>query len=397
MRILYLLLLVSFSFAEILRYTGYSEVSQAAAEQEAVAGVARQISSRVESSITISRSEVSQGNSSVLGKSAKAQSSVYSNVLLKWVRINPEEKKGNLFAATASVDLDEMASFARLKMERIQSDVREKETLAQKTIAERKYAAAVEALSRISVLMEPYPDLQKEYAVYKPLDNGLFFSSAEENISAELVQALKSVRISLSEKNRKLASGVPLEMEIFVQDKNGALPDFPIYVEHRGKRIAEAFSDSTGKILFRLSEKSLFESPYTLRFLAGIPLKYRQKAGISVQNGDYEWERPSCHLKWLCSLDGSICSTILDKLEKSWGRFMPSENSGILSVKMDSRFRKKTQRLSSYLVSVTLEKENFHCHLEKIGAGRDESSAVHNAILKMDFFSCENFSKICTE
>ena len=93
MRILYLLLLVSFSFAEILRYTGYSEVSQAAAEQEAVAGVARQISSRVESSITISRSEVSQGNSSVLGKSAKAQSSVYSNVLLKWVRINPEEKK----------------------------------------------------------------------------------------------------------------------------------------------------------------------------------------------------------------------------------------------------------------------------------------------------------------
>ena len=174
---------VSASFgAKLISYTGYSAESQEEANNAAIAGVAKQISAQVSSSQKLVKKEVKKGATSSFKKDFSVSNQVESNLLLKGIRVSPKPKQGRNFVAFATVDLDQLSSDLRFKIQQIQKDVKQNELDIIKFIKQKRYADAFEKLTALRILVLKHPPLLASLAEFYPINSTFSLSSIDQEL-----------------------------------------------------------------------------------------------------------------------------------------------------------------------------------------------------------------------
>ena len=102
---------------KIVTYTATSKISQEEANNTAIAGVAKQISSQVNAKQTLTKEESTAGNKATLKENYRSTSQVSSSVKIKGITVTPV-KVAKGFKATATLDLDEYTADIQFQIRR---------------------------------------------------------------------------------------------------------------------------------------------------------------------------------------------------------------------------------------------------------------------------------------
>lgn len=385
--------------AQTISYTAYSEESQKAAENEAAAGVAKQISATVVSETSVSRGETRVGNKTELTKDMKVQNMVQSNLFLKGLKFETLPKQGKKFVSVASLNLQELTSASRLEMQRIQKNVSEKESAARVALSKESFAEAIRLLEEVEVESRPYQGLVNEIALYVPVDNAMLLQSESSKIRTEILNALRGIILKASDEKMIIETGNPLVFKVLVTRGEKPIAAFPVSVDHNGKRLAEAFTNESGEATFRIPEMLLQKDPYTLNIVAGVNLQYRKEAGLSNVSVEYKLNKPVCKINVQCTEKAAVCGEINQKLTESLGMMVESSSVSPVQVSIDYQEKKTVKKLTSYLVTLSLKKNENDCILTETGVGTNLPEAIQNSISKMNFLKgcATSIQKFCEE
>lgn len=381
-----LLIIVSLAPARVISWTAHSEISQTAADEEAIAGVARQISAQVNASTTISRSELEIGEKTTTSKSIQVNNSIRSDIFLKGVRLQKLPKSGKNFGATASLDLDELTSSYRFNLETLQREVSDIETRAQKAIDARLYAQANKLLDEVPPRTTKYQATLNEMSVYVPLDNSLRLKTNSATIREALVSEMRGLKIQVVDESL---------FTIKVTKGEYAVANFPLFAEHSGKPVANAVTDSNGTANFNIPLKDLQKQPHELTIIPELPLDLRKAAGIQVAKLHYLINSPECKVNTACNFAPTVCSAIQDKVSDAFGQVIHSPQVPLTTMQIQSKPTRTLKNLTSYSVSLTLEHGNKSCQWTGSGTGRTEEEAAAAAIKKMDMGDCLRTLGLC--
>ncbi len=391
------LLLLCFSiaaFAQTITYTGFSEVSQKAAEEEAAAGVAKQISSTTTTEMVVSRGESRVDGKTALTKDMRVRHIVKSELFLKGLKFVTEPKQGKNFVATASVNLQELTSASRVALENIQKTVSEKERLAREAVAKGSFAEADRLLDESESAARPYKQHLDEISVYLTVTSSMLLKSDVDKIRAELLQSLRGVVLEVPQEKLVVENNEPLQFKIAVKKAGTPLAGFPVYADHDGKRVAEVFSDAAGYAVVKIPAEALLKKPYTITVSHGVNLRYRKEAGLASQVLDYDLKREQCKMQLQCD-EGATCGEIMQNLSLQLGDIVEYSSATPVRVSVNAQARRTVKKLSSYDVTLRLEKGEYSCTQNATGVGNGEDDAVRNAVTKMDLAKCGDLRWMC--
>ena len=381
-----LLILVPLASARVITWTAYSEESQATADEEAIAGVARQISAKVDASTTVARSEHESGDQSKSSKSIQVKNSVRSDIFLKGVQLQKLSKNGKKFGATATLDLDELTSSYRFNMETIQREVANIEASTQKAIESKLYAEAGRLLGEIPHKAEQYQVILDEMSVYVPLDNSMRLKTNATALQQALVKELRDLKIQVDNE-------VPFTVKVTKGDS--AIAHFPLLAEHNGKPVAKAITGSDGTANFDISPKDLLNTPHELSIFPELSLGLRNAATIQAVKLRYQKSIPECKVNLSCKFAPTPCTAVLNKLTDTFGQVVQSSLATITTVKIKATPSRSLKNLTSYNILLTLEHGDIRCQWSGTGTGRTIEEASTAAIKKMDTGSCLQTLGLC--
>ncbi len=393
----------SATFSQKITYIGYSKESQKKAEEEAMAGIARQIASRVQSEISVSRSEKELNGQSERKKIAVTKNMVYSDVLLKGVQFNVKPKQGELFVVEAIFDLDKVTAPVRFKLNALQKEVSQKESLARRALQERRYRDALRYWQESKTAALPYKSYTKEIFEYLPPDASMILKEESVEIYEEILSELRTVRLESKENHFTLDSlpenlNQSIEILIEIKDSKGALKGFPIIAEHHSRRLSEGISNEKGQAVLKIPVRELVSMPYVIRVMPALSLNDRKMAGIQELELSYKIKMPPCHFHFVCSEKQTVCTAIEKKLSEHLGNFKKENSSSSTVVaKISLESNRSLKQLTSYRVTLSLRKENALCELTANGVGKTEVDAVQKAISKMRLETCPTIFEFCEE
>lgn len=396
LRIVFFLLLITvFSNAEVLTYTAYSKESQAHADQEAIAGVARQISAKIDATTQVKRSEIQKGERSYLEKLIETKNSIHTDLELQGIRIIQGKMKDGVFSATASIDLDKLTAPLQRKMSEIQKEISAKEEKALNLLNEYAYTEVTQLLNEIESLSKKYPSLHRDFLFYNPSGKAVELKSKLEFISDSLKKSLKNIEIILPKTSSLNVTNDFLSFEVKVKNQERPIENFSIYVTHQEKVIAEEKSDKNGVVVFKIPSSSLRNSPFILKIFAALSIQYENIKGLASQELPYQLNLKSCNLKLNCLEEPYICTEISNSLSNKLGISVQVSSTAPLSAKINVESKRSMQQLSSYQVSLDFYDTEFSCSLSRTGVGKNEKEAVQKAIQKMNFNSCQALNNFC--
>jgi hypothetical protein len=391
-------LLVAMASARVVTWTAYSEESQAAADEAAIAGVARQISAQVDATTTLRHSEKTIGNDSKESKSIQTQSSVRSDVFLKGLKVKKLPKDGKRFGTTASIDLDELTSLYQFKLAEIQKKVSDLEVRAEKALQNKEYEEAARLLSEIPSTARPYTAIVEEMSFYTPVDTTLRLKTRDKDIRDSLVRTLRGLEIK-AEPNPasplKAKSDETLSIILNVSKQGAALSGLSFYLEGKGKVLAEATTNSNGEVTFQIPASQIPTAANKVLIMSKLPLDIRTAAAISTITYSLQIERPQCNLKLNCKEYKSVCAAVRAQIAKNSGTVVESSKAVPTSIRIQANPTRTLNQLTTYSVNLSLSKGDKKCQQEKAGTGRTEEEAIANAIKKMDLNECQTSLEIC--
>ena len=392
-----ILFLMTLTSARVISWTAYSEESQAAADEAAIAGVARQISAQVNASTTTHRSETDYGSKTENRKTTQAHNSVRSDVLLKGLKLQKLPKEGKRFGSSASLDTDELTSLYRFKLAEIQKKVSELEIRAEKALSEKQFEQSAKLLGDISSTSQPYTSIIEEMSLFAPVDTSMRLKTRAALIQDALINDLRSVSIKIEPDPAsviKLNNDENLSINLSVFHKNAALSGFTLLAEHSGKILTEATTNSSGEASIKISANKI-TAPYEITITPRIPLNIRKSAALSSPKYSLHIEKPLCSLKLNCIEEKKVCMTIMDKISKSFGNVVESSEATPTDILVQAKPSRTLNQLTSYSVSLSLSKGGLQCQREKTGTGKNREEAIANAIKKMELDQCQTSLKIC--
>ena len=389
--LIFILFCAALTCAKVITYVGYSEESQKMAEQEAFAGIAKQISAFVESRTVVSREEVSDLKNSQFQKKIATENTVQSNLVLDGVKIIPQKKQGNLFVAKATLDLDEFTATLRLKMKTIRDEVHRLETLVRENLKEKNYVLAIENLEKTKEIAKPYDSYLKDLSVYMPLHDSLLLKLEYESLQKDIIKRLSALTVAVSQ-DSALSSGSFIAFSVLVQDKQGALENFPVLILNQGKHLGFERTNASGQIQFRIEKTKLKESPFVIDFIPGIAAFYRNQSFLKNTQFVYEFKMPKKqirHFNILCQESENVCSAIQSVFKKKLNiEHRPNAEKSIF-VQTESTSKRSLKQLTSYAVTLFVSADSFRCSFKEIGVSQTKEEAIEKAISKMNFKSCQ--------
>ena len=385
-----LLVLAGFLSARVITWTAYSTESQADADEEAIAGVAKQIASRVASTVTVRKSE----DQSDLKKNIDTKKSIHSDVFLKGIKIQRLPKSDNKFGSTASIDLDELSSKYRFKLQSIQAEVSRFEASAKKALAERRYAEVARNLGNVPGLSNSYDMILEEMSDYVPLDNSLQLHSESSSIADAMVNDLRHLVIKAAVIGEQGGRDSLLALSVDVSNAGTAVDGFPVSIAKSGKILTEVYTDSKGHAEIQIPKSKLRAAPHELFVAPRLSSLYCSAAALNPISVRYPMEVSKCGVKLSCS-DASVCATIMKKLTDQFGDVYESENAPLTKVSTQAQLKNKMGGVQSYGVTLSLSKDGKSCQRMQTGAGRNEAEAIQSAIKKMDVEGCFQMLELC--
>ena len=385
-----LLVLVGFLSARVVTWTAYSTESQADADEAAIAGVAKQISSHVVSTVVVRQSE----DQSDLKKSIDTKKSVHSDIFLKGIKIQRLPKSENKFGSTASIDLDELTSKYRFKLQSIQAEVSKFEASAKKALAERRYAEVARNLGNVPGLSNSYNMVLEEMSDYVPLDNSMRLNTESSSITDAMVNDLRHVVIKAAVAGESGSQDSQISFSVDVSNVGAGIDGFPVSVVKNGKILTEAYTDSKGHAEILIPKSQLRASPHELFVAPRLFSLYCNAAALNPVLVRYPMEVSRCAVNLSCS-DAKVCSTVMKKLTDRYGDVYESRSAPLTKVKAQGQLKNKMGSVQSYGVTMSLSKDGKSCQKEQTGAGRNKSEALVSAIKKMDIENCFEMLDLC--
>lgn len=388
---LILLIAISASFgAKVISYTGFSADSQEEANNAAIAGVAKQISTQVSTSQKLSKKEVSKGSKSSFNKNFYVSNQLESNILLKGIQVSPKPKQGKNFVAFASVDLDQLSSELRFKIKQIQTEVKQTEKEIATMLQQKHYADAFEKLTSLRMLLLKHPPLLESLAEFYPLDESFYLSSQDEELEQTLIEGLKKVSIAIKDpKKYEITTPTLPTFVVYASDNEGPIPNFPIYVMQNNRTLGERYTKEAGEVSFSLKNVNFDQGPFVIQIAPNFPPAILKKTGLDKNlEITYKTKKTQCSYLLSCQESINVCNLIEHRLA-DYSFFNKSSNKkNTIQAKVISEVQKAMKagrnNIISYSVSLQLKGPQINYLKKDKIIAKTEYEAVIKFLEKVD-------------
>lgn len=373
---------------KVITYTATSQQSQEAANNAAMAGVAKQISTQVKVNQSLSREYVSFDGKSKLTENYNSDNKVFSDLKIKGIKVKTETAdKG--FKATATLDLDEFTSEIRFAMKSLRIKIAKLEEAGSQALKERQYANAIEAIERAKNIVPEYNVLLNELAQVYPINDSLRLN---ENVTAVESQAIKA----LSKLKFKFPTSLELtkpeaEFSITVYDGGVAVRNFPLTAKQGRHILTDVTTDDNGFANLKLLDIDIEKGPFVIVVEPNFPEGILKAAGLRKKMEiDFRAKQSRCDVNIRCDASEALCNTLEKKLAQKSIFISSAAESPKLDFKISTTAGKKIEYqpgkfTTAYDVNLFIKGEGVVFTANVRETGKQESEAAEAAIKKTNF------------
>ena len=371
---------------KIVTYTATSKISQEEANNSAIAGVAKQVKSKISATQKQTKFEDIYNGESTLGETYRANNTVKSNVVLKGVKVVPVKmEKGKGYKATATLDMDEFTADLRFRLNSLKQDVADLEKSSKQAFSDRIYINVVNDLEQAKEKVNEYNFYLAQLADIYPIDDTYRLQHSLSEIEKALVERLSSLKFETTASNIEIARPEMPAWDIIVRDSIGPVPSFPL-VARQSRTLAERRTQSDGVATFNLRNMNFEKGPYVIIIEPNLPYELLRKTGMmNAFEVPYSVRRSSCAINLQCSQPSNVCMAIENALSKKNIFTTDDTNGPQLKTDVSASLRNKLGSLSSYDVSISIKGMGVDFFSMSKGAGKSEVDATLSAIKKTDF------------
>ena len=371
---------------KIVTYTATSKISQEEANNSAIAGVAKQVKSKISATQKQTKFEDIYNGESTLGETYRANNTVKSNVVLKGVKVVPvKADKG--FKATATLDMDEFTADLRFRLNTLKQEIADLEKTSRQAFSDRIYINSINDLDAAKEKVNEYNFYLAQLADVYPIDDSYRLQHGLADFEKILIERLSRLTFETTAK-ADFEIGRP-EMpawDVIVKDSLGPVPSFPL-IARQSKTLAERRTQDDGTVTFSLRNVNFEKGPYVIIVEPNFPYELLKKTGMmNALEVPYRVIRSRCEVSVQCNLPSNICKAIDNALSKK-SIYTTNDDtvSPPLKVEVSSDIRNKLGALKSYDVSISIKGAGVDFFSMSKGAGKNETDATLSAIKKTDF------------
>ena len=391
-------LLLSLSVAafagKVITYTASSEVSQEQANNTAIAGVAKQVSSTVVTDDRLRTEDVSAGGKEKISQTYTSNKNVKTNVDLKWVKVQPLPKDGKKFRATATLDVDEMTNNIRLQMANAKEKIAKYEADGRAALEASRYDEAIRMLTAAEALIEPYSALKSELAQVFTLNESFNLKHNLPGLRADIASKLGNLQVKTAPEKLVLEKDVIENLTVTVLDANGAVTDFPLKAVQDGKKLDSRRTQDNGTAVFTIPNVNFGAGTLAISFVPDFPkdiLKAaRLEKGFVVP---YEVKQASCNVRFDCTGSPEGCKALADQMAKQGVFVGKNAKDPVIKAEVKATPKGSLNQLLSFDVAVSVSGDKVSFTKSSKGVGKTEAEAVTKAVGKL---KVKEFDKIWT-
>ena len=373
---------------KIVTYTATSKISQEEANNSAIAGVAKQVKSKISATQKQTKFEDIYNGESTLGETYRANNTVKSNVVLKGVNVVPiKMEKGKGYKATATLDMDEFTADLRFRLNTLKQEIADLEKSSRQAFSDRIYINSINDLDAAKEKVNEYNFYLAQLADVYPIDDSYRLQHGLADFEKILIERLSRLTFETTAK-ADFEIGRP-EMpawDVIVKDSLGPVPSFPL-IARQSKTLAERRTQDDGTVTFSLRNVNFEKGPYVIIVEPNFPYELLKKTGMmNALEVPYRVIRSRCEVSVQCNLPSNICKAIDNALSKK-SIYTTNDDtvSPPLKVEVSSEIRNKLGALKSYDVSISIKGAGVDFFSMSKGAGKSEVDATLSAIKKTDF------------
>ena len=390
-------LLLSLSVAafagKVITYTASSEVSQEQANNTAIAGVAKQVSSTVVTDDRLRTEDVSAGGKEKISQTYTSNKNVKTNVDLKWVKVQPLPKDGKKFRATATLDVDEMTNNIRLQMANAKEKIAKYEADGRAALEASRYDEAIRMLTAAEALIEPYSALKSELAQVFTLNESFNLKHNLPGLRADIASKLGNLQVKTVPEKLLLEKDVIENLTVTVTDAKGAVTDFPLKAVQDGKKLDSRRTQDNGTAVFTIPNVNFGAGTLAISFVPDFPkdiLKAaRLEKGFVVP---YEVKQASCNVRFDCTGSPEGCKALADQMAKQGVLVGKNAKDPVIKAEVKATPKGSLNQLLSFDVMVSVSGDKVSFTKSSKGVGKTEAEAVTKAVGKL---KVKEFGKIC--
>jgi hypothetical protein len=371
---------------KIVTYTATSKISQEEANNSAIAGVAKQVKSKISATQKQTKFEDIYNGESTLGETYRANNTVKSNVVLKGVKVVPvKADKG--FKATATLDMDEFTADLRFRLNTLKQEIADLEKTSRQAFSDRIYINSINDLDAAKEKVNEYNFYLAQLADVYPIDDSYRLQHGLADFEKILVERLSRLTFETTAKaDFEIGRPEMPSWDVIVKDSLGPVPSFPL-IARQSKTLAERRTQDDGTVTFSLRNVNFEKGPYVIIVEPNFPYELLKKTGMmNALEVPYRVIRSRCEVSVQCNLPSNICKAIDNALSKK-SIYTTNDDtvSPPLKVEVSSDIRNKLGALKSYDVSISIKGAGVDFFSMSKGAGKNETDATLSAIKKTDF------------
>lgn len=371
---------------KIVTYTATSKISQEEANNSAIAGVAKQVKSKISATQKQTKFEDIYNGESTLGETYRANNTVKSNVVLKGVKVVPvKADKG--FKATATLDMDEFTADLRFRLNTLKQEIADLEKTSRQAFSDRIYINSINDLDAAKEKVNEYNFYLAQLADVYPIDDSYRLQHGLADFEKILIERLSRLTFETTAKaDFEIGRPEMPSWDVIVKDSLGPVPSFPL-IARQSKTLAERRTQDDGTVTFSLRNVNFEKGPYVIIVEPNFPYELLKKTGLmNALEVPYRVIRSRCEVSVQCNLPSNICKAIDNALSKK-SIYTTNDDtvSPPLKVEVSSDIRNKLGALKSYDVSISIKGAGVDFFSMSKGAGKNETDATLSAIKKTDF------------
>jgi hypothetical protein len=375
---------------KVITYTASSVVSQEEANNTAIAGVAKQVSSTVKADDRLQTTDVTANGKETISETYTTSKNVKTNVDLKWIKVTPLPKEGKKFRATATLDVDEMTNNIRLQMATAKEKLERFEAAGRAALDASRYDEAVRNLAAAESLLQPYAQLKAELAKVFTLNDSYNLKHDLPGLKAAIASRLANIQVEAVPALPVIDKDIIADLNVTVTDANGIVTDFPLKAVQNGKVLAERRTQDQGVALFTIQNVEFGSGKHAISLVPNFPKDILKAAGMTqgfvVQ---YEVKMPACNVRLDCKGSADGCKALTDQMAKQ--SIFVGNDAGfpLLNAEVKSTPKSSLNQLLSFDVAVSVSGDRVSFSKTSKGVGKTEGEAVSKAIGKLKFKELE--------
>ena len=378
---------------KVITYTASSEVSQEQANNTAIAGVAKQVSSTVVANDNLVTEDVTAGGKEKISQTYTSNKKVKTNVNLKWVKVQPLPKDGKKFRATATLDVDEMTSNIRLQLATAKEKIAKYEADSRVALDASRYDESVRLLTAAEALVNPYNELKRELAQVFTLDDSYNLKHNLPGLRAEIASRLGNLQVQFIPAKLVLEKDVIEDLSVTVIDAKGVVTDFPLRAVQDGKKLDSRRTQDNGAAVFTIPNVNFGAGTLAISFVPDFPkdiLKAaRLEKGFVVP---YEVKQASCSVRFDCAGSPEGCKALADQMAKQGVLVGKNAKDPVIKAEVKATPKGSLNQLLSFDVMVSVSGDKVSFTKSSKGVGKTEAEAVTKAVGKL---KVKEFDKVC--